>query len=383
MANLANITPEIIPWARKQHKLDIEKLADLVGVHVNQIEKWESGAAKPTFTQAQEMASHLHIPLGYLFLSAPPNLELPLPDLRTRKGKKPKTLSASFQEVLYGALDRQDWYREYIQEYKSEPRNFVGRYTTENPVLEVAEDIRKTLVLTPDLRDTAKTLSKFLELLSAQAEAVGILVMRSGVVGNNQGRALDPEEFQGFVITDPVAPLIFINSVDFVTARIFTMAHELAHIWIGKSGILNPAEDTEPQHTSNVEEFCNAVAAEVLVPSSEFLSRWPIEEGSIQALSRYFKVSGMVIVRRAHELDQIDDKQFAQLARIERSKRSLAKRKGGSSDYYENVGRRHSFTLMDSIIHDVRSGGTFLRDGAALLDMRLPTFTRMVESGEF
>lgn len=383
MANLANITPEIIPWARKQHNLDIEKLADLIGVHVNQIEKWEAGTAKPTFVQAQDLASHLHIPLGYLFLSAPPTLELPLPDLRTRRGTKPKALSASFLEVLYGALDRQDWYREYIQEYKNKPLSFVGRFTTENSVLEVAEDIRRTLVLTPDLRDTATTLSRFLELLSAQAEAVGILVMRSGVVGNNQGRSLDPEEFQGFVITDPIAPLIFINSVDFMTARIFTMAHELAHIWIGKSGILNPAEDIELPHASSVEEFCNAVAAELLVPTSEFLQRWHIEAGSIQALSKYFRVSGMVIVRRAHELNQIDHRQFTQLVKIERSKRSLAKRKGGSSDYYENVGRRHSFTLMNSVIQDVRNGGTFLRDGAALLDMRLPTFTRMVESGEF
>jgi Zn-dependent peptidase ImmA (M78 family)/DNA-binding XRE family transcriptional regulator len=383
MANVANITPKVLEWARKYNDLTRSDLADKIRVHENQITKWETGKTKPTFNQATELAHALHIPFGYLFLTSPPNLETPLPDLRTRRDRRLLKISPVLREVMYGAFDRYEWYREYVSEYGQGKLPFVGRFTTNDSPKDVAASIRKILDIDPTEREQLTTHSKYLALLTERAEAAGILVMRSSVVGNDTRRGLSPGEFQGFVITDDIAPVIFINGADFIGAEIFTLAHELAHIWIGTSGISNPneAEVNATDHAS-VESFCNNVAVEVLVPEAEFLEAWEKHPKEFYQLARYFKVSTLVIERRAYELDKIGSGDFFSMLQSSTANRK-PRPKGGRGDYLANVATRHSPTVMDSVIKDVRAGGTLMRDGARLLNMGLPTFARVVEGGEY
>ena len=209
-----------------------------------------------------------------------------------------------------------------------------------------------------------------------------MLVMRSGVVGNDVGRSLSVDEFQGFAVTDDLAPVIFVNSQDYIAARIFTLIHELVHLWIGQSGVSKPDELEIPGSHVSVETFCNAVAAEVLVPESEFLNAWETCEGSVFRLATYFRVSRLVILRRAFELGRVTREYF--FTAIGQTQYAPHKRKGGGrGDYLVNVANRHSPIFTDSVIADVRTGGTLYRDGARLLHMRLPTFTRLVQGGEF
>jgi len=151
-ANPAFITPQIIVWARQQHDISHEDLALAVGVHVNQIVKWEDGKTKPTFTQAINLANALKIPFGYLFLSEPPALEEPLPDLRTLRDRKKSKLSADFYDLLYGVLNQLDWYREYREGYGAEKLTFVGKFSLEDDRKVVAADIRETIGINEELR---------------------------------------------------------------------------------------------------------------------------------------------------------------------------------------------------------------------------------------
>jgi Zn-dependent peptidase ImmA (M78 family)/DNA-binding XRE family transcriptional regulator len=384
MASFADVTPDIITWAREMHRLTQSQLAEKVHVHENQIEKWEEGKTKPTFNQAIDLANALRIPLGYLFLTTRPALEEPLPDLRTRRDKPLRKMTPELREVVYGVLNMQDWYREYRLEYNAERLPFVETATTKSDHRLVAEQIRAALKINPAIRESATTRGKYLSALVDRSEYAGILVMQSGVVGMLNRRPLSVEEFQGFVAIDNIAPIIFINARDFVNARIFTLAHELAHIWIGKSGIVNPdeSETAALSHSTSTEQFCNSVAAEILVPKDEFLRAYKLD-GSIYNLAARFRVSPIVTLRRSFELGKIDATSFySQLKSLQGIRRDARKSKGGPT-YPELIGARHSATFVGAIMKDVRSGGTLLRDAAQLLHLKPSTLDRIAQTGEY
>src|SRR5690606_19661692 len=142
-------------------------------------------------------------------------------------------------------------------------------------------------------------------------ESIGVLVVINGVVGNNNTRRLNAEEFRGFVLCDDQAPLIFVNGTDAKSAQVFTLFHELAHLWLGKSAIFDCEQLDEPSDV--VEKFCNRVAAEAAVPAAEITLLWRQhrpEDVYFSQLSKNFKVSPITIGRRLLELDLISKKEF-------------------------------------------------------------------------
>lgn len=382
MASTVPVNPEIITWARTYHDLTQEQLAEKVGVHVNQIVKWEDDKTQPTFNQAKTLANVLHLPFGYLFLSDIPELETPLPDLRTRHGRAP-SVSPNFRAILYETFDRYDWYREYLQEKEAlSPLPFVGAFTRNDDPLAIAANIRTVLAITPETRDAVDTWIAYLKALSSKVERARVLVMRSSVVGKGTNRKLLADEFQGFVIADKSAPVIFINGSDYVAAQIFTLAHELAHLWIGQGGIVDPDETEVSKPIQDTESFCNSIATEVLVPQSEFVPLWNEHAHSTARLAIEFRVSEIVVLRRAFELNLITGDEF--FPRWQYLK-SIARQRGGfgRSTHYERIATRHSPLFMDAVIKDTRTGGTLFRDGARLLSMTVPTFTKMIEGREY
>lgn len=389
-SDLAYVNPQLLNWARERSGVSYEKLGHSLGVAPQQLRAWEDGDGHPPFAKAIRLAEVLRVPFGFLFLEKPPTLETPVPDLRTLHGEQPREPSVDFIDLLYEVLAKQDWYREYAEEHGAKPLTFVSSFSSRDSPEDVASDIRTTLGLEDDFRRNARTWADHLRLLCEAAESVGVLVMRSGVVGNNTHRPLSVQEFQGFAVTDEIAPLVFVNGQDYKSAQIFTLAHELAHIWIGKSGISKVNESeivslpkdgpfirTVPPET--VERLCNAIAAETLVPRAEFLAFWrePATEASIQKLARHFFVSTLVILRRAREFDKISVSQFRALLDKEREKR---KETSSGGDYYRNVMARHGHTFTDAVLQDLRQGRTLYRDAAALLDMKVPALEKMVKA---
>src|SRR5690606_8944895 len=132
-----------------------------------------------------------------------------------------------------------------------------------------------------------------------QADDAGILVMCSGVVQNNNYRKLDVGEFRGFAMTDPLAPLVFINGADTKAAQMFTLAHELAHIWAGQDALSDADASVESDHEA--ERWCNGVAAELLVPLELVTEADPggnNPRNRAAHIARRFKVSTLVALRR-------------------------------------------------------------------------------------
>ena len=146
--------------------------------------------------------------------------------------------------------------------------NFVGSAGLEDDVVEIAATMRHRLGLDLEERRQLSTWTDALRRFIEQADTLGVLVMVSGVVGSNNRRRLDPQEFRGFALVDPLAPLVFVNGADTKAAQMFTLAHELAHLWLGESGISDAEARATPDQ--GVERWCNRVAAELLTPLAEF-----------------------------------------------------------------------------------------------------------------
>ena len=370
----AFITPNMLRWARNRSAETADSVARKVSVSPTRYESWESGDDLPTMKQAQNLAKKLKVPLGYLYLTEPPNEDIPLPDLRTFRGE-PHRPSPDFIDVLYDALRKQEWYRQNAVEQANTPLEFIGQFDMNSSPEEVATSIRNVLQVTDDAIPSDNW-EQYLKDLIIRAEDSGILILRSGYVGNSNHRPLNREEFQGFAISDPYAPLIFINQKDFIAAQTFTLAHELAHLWVGESGISSiDYRQTSEQQDNAVERHCDRIAAEVLVPANGFLSNW-LRGGktrdNIDRLARRYRVSSFVILRRALELGEINRSVFETnydnlISRISAGSRS----EGSGGNYYSTAMVRNSRRFTTTVIAAVLEDRVLPTEAAALLNVRV------------
>jgi Zn-dependent peptidase ImmA (M78 family) len=205
------------------------------------------------------------------------------------------------------------------------------------------------------------------------------VVFRSGVVGSNTRRPLDVQEFRGFAISDSHAPAIFLNSRDAKTAQIFTLAHELAHVWVGETGISNLDYRKNSAHQDSlVDRFCDQVAAELLVPEAEFDENWiggGAVSGNLNSLARKFRVSQWVILRRAYELSTISQTVFDEAYDDLLENRRTRASQGG--DFYLTSRARNNRTLTHAVVAAVGEGKVPRPEAAALLSVKLGTLAKI------
>ena len=317
------VNPELLQWACERSGIAWEYLA----ARFKKLPEWERGETQPTLKQVEAFARAVHVPVGYLFLTEPPEEPVPIPDFRTFAGQAVTRPSPNLLDMIYTCQERQSWYRDFVQIARAPKLAFVGSATVETPPETVAAEMRETLGFDLAARRNCPTWTDALRLFIQQAEEIGVLVMVSGVVMSNNRRRLDPAEFRGFALSDSLAPLIFVNGADTKAAQMFTLAHELAHLWLGASALSNIG--TAPQPGFRREEvWCNAVAAELLVPLAA-LHMDELRNDDLPKLARTFKVSTLVILRRLLDAGKIDRPSF-DIAWAEEVKRLQHLAQGGS-----------------------------------------------------
>lgn len=368
------VSPKLLRWARERAGLE---QADL-GRRFPRLVDWESEKARPTLKQLERFAQVTHAPFGYFFLPEPPVEHVPIPDLRTVGDRHVERPSPDLLDTIYICQQRQEWYRDFARSERQAPLAFVGRETLASGIETTAVSIRDALGFNIEERRRTPTWTDALRHFIEQADALGILVMVNGVVGNNNHRKLDPDEFRGFALSDGLAPLVFINGADTKAAQMFTLAHELAHLWLGESALSDVGPISAP--TDAVERWCNLVAAEVLVPLSALREGYRRTEDlreALDRLARHFKVSTLVILRRIHDAGHLTSRQLrrAYEAELERL-RMLPKRSGGN--FYLTQAARVGKRFARALVMSTLEGQTLYRDAFHLLGFsRLSTFREL------
>jgi len=363
----APVTPECIRQAAERSSRSREELL----VKFPKLPEWESGTARPTLPQAREFARKVHVPVGALFLSRPLAADIPIPDFRTTATRPITGPGPNLLATIYTCQERQNWYRDFARATGRPERAFIASTTPATRPETAAADIGKTLGLPrPPFRACATT-DDALRMFIRQADRAGILVMVSGIVKSNTRRPLDVDEFRGFALADPLAPLIFINGADTKAAQIFTLAHELAHLWLGETALSNPNAGPGPAPRQQ-EVWCNAVAADLLVPMGAFRESLNGDEplaDTPERLARIFKVSALVILRRLLDAGRIDRTRFNREweAEMERGRDRTEQRRTGGGDFYPTTLSRVGHRFARALITSTLEGQTLYRDAFRML----------------
>ncbi|MBN2287044.1 MAG: ImmA/IrrE family metallo-endopeptidase [Tissierellales bacterium] len=373
-----NVKGKVLQWALERSYTSIEEIKD----KFPKIEEWIDEASMPTLRQLESFAKATHTPFGFLFLDEPPKESAPIPYYRTFGDEGQVKPSLELIDTIRSMEQRQSWMREYLVEQGEEPLQFVKSSDIRESIILIAERMREALGLEDRWASKFSTWTDALRALREAMEVSGILVVGNGIVGNNTRRRLQPGEFRGFVLVDNYSPLVFVNNSDGKAAQMFTLAHELAHIFFGSSAAfdlrqMQPADDP-------VEKACDRVAAEFLIPSKEIQDIWPSIQGEnepLQKLARNFKVSVLVAARRALDLGFITKDEFFEFyERYKQDERRKSSIRTDSGDFYANQNLRVGRHFGTVVVSAVKEGKLLYSEAYQLTGLHGKTFQRYAES---
>lgn len=370
------VSRDVLHWAQTRSGVPTRDLKK----KFPKLEEWEAGEVAPTLRQLESFAKKTQTPFGYLLLAEPPEDQLPIPSFRTLADDQVQKPSPNLLETVYTMLRRQGWLRDFLVEQGQPPLDYVGSATLDDSRDAVAHNMRQVLGLDTSWATWRGTWTDALVGLRHAAEEAGVVVVINGVVGNDTHRKLDPGEFRGFVLSDDYAPLVFLNGADGKAAQMFTLAHELAHLWFAKSAAFDLRE-LKPAR-NRVEQICNRIAAEFLLPESELRARWPEVRHDVepfQSLARLFKVSTIVAARRALDLGLIDRRTFSEFYEAYREdERRTPTRTSTSGDFWATQNTRIGLRFGDAVVRAAREGRLLYRDAYDLTGLQGTTFDKYV-----
>jgi len=386
LADKAFITPKVLKWARESARMSLETAASKVRVSPERLTEWEDGASQPTIKQAETLAKAYRRPFALFFLPQVPRDFMPLQDFRRKNARE---LGTASMFILREIRQKQAWIKDLYAENDEKTLPFVGRFTVKTSPDTVAADILKTLDITPGTYKTDNHIKEWID----KAEAKGVFISRTSFIHSRL--KLDSEELQGFTIADPLAPFVFVNSDDWNAPQLFTLVHELAHIWIAESGISNEIEPDQ-KHKDKlhpVELFCNQVAAAALLPaklmqaveaqtfhSSTAVFRWAKKLG-VSSFAFLYRALSMELIsldtyRKLKKDADLDYHAFLarEAAKKERQKES---KKPGGPDYFLLLVNKNS-PMFTRVVMDAYRGG-FIEPAQAsgLLNTQINNFPKL------
>ena len=368
--------PGVLRWARKRARFSV---ADLESKFPN-LAAWEEETTRPTMKELEKFAKVTRVPFGFLFLQAPPEMPLPFADFRRVKNQQPHGVSPELMDTIHLMQRRQAWLREERLEAQVEPLEFVGSAKLSDDPVTTGQTMRWALGLNKGRAGLASTWTAAVGKLRSAIERLGIMAVVNGIVGNNTKRKLDVQEFRGFALSDPYAPLIFVNGADAKSAQMFTLAHELAHLWLGDVGEgLSGFQELQPGG-SDVETFCDQAAAEFLVPTVEIRAAWPgvaHTDEAFETLAKHFKVSPVVIGRRAMDLGLVEPEKFfdfySDYTQWEQQKQGAGDSGG---DFYNNQNVRVGQLFAGQVIRAAKEGRIGFKEAYNLTGLNGGTFQK-------
>ena len=384
----ALVTPSVMRWARERAGLSIEQAAKKIGRSTEDIADWENGASAPSIAQARKASEVYKRPFALFYLPEPPKDFDTLCDFRSLPDEYPTDYSPELSLLIRTVRYRQGWIREYLIEEGFSKLSFVGSSSTSNSPIEISKNILEKLKLTPEEQIECSTRNEALRLWIDRAELMGIYIFRKGQI--------DLKEVRGLIICDEYAPFIYINSEDAIAAQLFTLVHELAHLWLNQSGISNLElfERTRHDDFATIETFCNKVASEAVLHRKLFYQKLhemdqflSIHE-QVESLSNIFKVSEEVIARRLMDDGVINQTKYLELRELyqtrwrELKKMKRARMKKGKSgpSYYVTKVFNNGYSFTQTIISAFESGFISGRDASGLLDVKISNIRKLANA---
>ena len=393
MARLkALITPSVIKWAREKSHYSLETAAKKIGVNLEKLKEWESGKSLPTMTQARKMSQTYRRPLAAFYLPHPPKDFPLLKDFRTVEGRSP-SYSSSLVFLMRQFQERQAWLREHLKDQGHEELNFIGSGNLRSSPKTLSKNIIK--ILWGSQKEYFQVVSKnkkvqtLLKSWLDRCEGKGIFISRTSNL--NSKNVIPVAEARGFVISDKYAPFIFINSGDSKTAQLFTLLHELAHLWLDISGVPDHFPVSYKTKKSSIEFLCNQTAAEILMPEEKIrvfpkLKNTEEINNFIKEQSKNFPVSRLSLLVRLKTFSLLSASAFKKLKdqykeeyekyKAEQKKKLKEAPGGPNANLLKISANGESFTKI--VAYSYKEGLISGREASNLLDMKLNRMEKII-----
>ena len=370
MANYIPINKNNLIWARESAGFSQEELLKKFPKYID----WEKGSANPTYSQLEQLAFKFHRPLAIFFFPDLPEEQSIEKSLRAIRNEDVETLTPSvrflFRKAKAFQIYLKELYKEELHE-QAQKIKWLSLQSNHKPILELANYAREYLGITINDQilwsDSDEALNKWREILAKK----GVYIFKE---------AFKNDKISGFCVYDPYFPLIFINNSLSKNRQIFTIFHELGHLFFEES-YLDVFDDTfwrlEYEKPDHIEVKCNAFAGHFLVPDSEINKNTIGDvdiDNKIECLASYYKVSKEVILRKFLNAKYINNDYYFNKINEWYGKSKKEEKKSSGGSYYNTKLAYLGDTYLATVFNKYYQGKISIEKASEYLDIKMRSF---------